>query len=306
MIGDDAPRSTGGRPADAAQERGARAARRASRARGLASSGASRIGDVVEDLGEDAAEPDQDRRAELGVAVQPDDQLDARARPSARRARRGPSSAAAPRPSSSRSGGRPDRVVADEAERGRRRCRSCGPGRRASSFSDHRASRARRAAATAAPASGAATPRVTGEAGVAQQREALALGQDGGRGPGRAVESASGRGRTASGRRPAPARRAGPARPRRRSACRRSHRAPRRSPLNASRAPRRSGIPPAASSSACDLGRRLAARSARRRPAGSPGGRAVAASRAGDARSRVATSPGRERYGKSWTRPRTS
>ena len=46
--------------------------------------------DVVEDLGQDAAEADEDGRPELRVAAQPEDELDARAPPSPRRAGRGP------------------------------------------------------------------------------------------------------------------------------------------------------------------------------------------------------------------------
>ena len=97
------------------EERAGRAGRRASPAppRGVDRREPDR--DVVEDLGEDPAEADQDRRPELRVAAQPDDQLDARVGHRLDEQAADVEPVPARRPSSRSPAAAADRVVAVEA-----------------------------------------------------------------------------------------------------------------------------------------------------------------------------------------------
>ena len=151
--------------------------------------------DVVEDLGEDAAEPDEDRRAEQRVAGHPDDQLEPGSAPSARRATPRTSSAAVAAELEELRGGR----AADAPG-------STSPSRTpptsllwarpaASSLGRPAAGAERPAIAAAAPASAAARRLDDGDPGGPEQGEAVDLGQ----GPRRAAPDRRRRPRPAAG-----------------------------------------------------------------------------------------------------------
>ena len=205
-------------------------------------------GDVVEDLGQDPAEPDEDGRPELRVAPQPEDQLDARAAPSARRAGRGRSRPCRRAGLEQVERGRVDRVVAVQAERDPAEVALVGEPDGIELERDRPADPPRgrdRGRARRRPRS----PRSTAMPGRADEGEALALGQRdrragrGGRvGAGSApyeVRSAASAGQPA---------RHGPSVRRAARAAAPSAR-PRRSPGTPRRAPRRSGAPPPVPSS---------------------------------------------------------
>ena len=121
----DRPRA--GRGPRRAGER--RAGHRASPGRRRGRSGREADRDVVEDLGQDAAEPDDDGRPERRVAAQADDQLDPGVGHRLHEEAADREAVASRRREQSR-GRAADRRVADAARGRRRRGRSCGRARR--------------------------------------------------------------------------------------------------------------------------------------------------------------------------------
>ena len=191
------------------QRRAAQAAQRALDALGVAGSGTTR--DVVERLGPDAAEADDEHRhdavarARRRAAPRP-------AAPSARRARVA-STPVGQRAAARTRGARASLGEVDVSTT--RRARSCAaaPAPRASARPGRRA---RRHAATASSASSATRPSGTGDAGRAQQRLGLVLGEPAPRRPCATARASRDRG--------------DPLRVRRRRGERRSTRSPVRSP----------------------------------------------------------------------------
>ena len=268
---------------------------------------------VVEQLREHAPEPDDDRRPERRDRGGARRSARRRGRPSARRGGRATTRPWARAAASSSSPAASDRRIAERA-RARTRPRSllCARSERVDLQRDGAARRTlapprRRRRRPARPMAS-----VTGQAGLAQQLQALALGQGAGR-AGRLGDPRPGRGRRRplrarrpSGPRPVPASPAAMAPVRAGAVRARSQRATDAIAVNASSAPRSSGAPsPCSSSTAFVSG------------GGSPDvndtytgrmcGRSRVAARSWRVTSfAVATSAGIDLYGKSCTSTRTS